>query len=54
VPGTLVANAALLTLPPTFYTRFGDAPWATLAAAVVLLPFLRALAATKRRGRRPS
>lgn len=45
--GTLRAEPALLSGPPTVYTRFGDSPLVLLALASVLVPY-----ATKRRGRR--
>ena len=45
--GTLRVEPALLSAPPTLYTRFGDYPLALLALASVLVPY-----ATKRRGRR--
>ena len=45
--GTLRAEPALLSGPPTLYARFGDYPLVLLALASVLVPY-----ATKRRGRR--
>ncbi len=50
IPGSLKASPALLELPPTFYVRFGDAPWIALAVASVVVPYAR----TKRRGRLPA
>jgi apolipoprotein N-acyltransferase len=37
MPGTLPTSPALLELPPTLYTRFGDWPCALLAAASILV-----------------
>jgi apolipoprotein N-acyltransferase len=46
MPGTLQTTPALLSGPPTFYVRFGDAPLVLLALASVVIPW-----ATKRRRR---
>ena len=48
MPGTLPTTPALLDGPPTLYTRFGDYPLLLLAAAAVVVPYVR----TKRRERR--
>jgi apolipoprotein N-acyltransferase len=56
IPGTLLAEPALLELPATMYARFGDAPLlaALLALAAAALVRRRSLASTalKREGRR--
>ncbi len=49
LPGTLVAEPALLETPPTFFVRWGDAPTALACATALALLALR----TKRQGAAP-
>jgi len=42
IPGSLVAAPALLEGPPTFYSRFGDAPLAVLLSGALVTPLVRA------------